>query len=177
MERTLSVVMAYEETSTAERAKEAWDRLVCTLKGHYGPGLPLWKFEALRIPELRDVATTDAARADLILIATRGDGELRAEVKAWVEAWVAQKREAQDRQSTLGVLFDAPPDKVGGSALAQFAYLQRAARRGNMDFLVSTFEQPREATGFSRLKIVQQPRATTSHIVMLKESQRLCVRL
>jgi hypothetical protein len=173
MKRTLNAVMAYEETSTPERAKEAWSHLVCTLKGRYGPELPLWKFDVLRTPELRDVAATDAARADMILIATRGGGELPAEVKTWIEVWIAQKREAQDEQSTLAVLFDAPPDKVGAFALAQFAYLQRVARRGSMDFLVSTFDQPGETTGFSRLRIAEGPRAATSPMVMPKESQRL----
>jgi hypothetical protein len=82
MRRALNAVMAYEEISTRERAKEASEQLVCTLKGHYGPGLRLWKFDALRIPEQRDVASADAARADMVLIATRGAGELPVEVKA-----------------------------------------------------------------------------------------------
>jgi hypothetical protein len=71
--------------------------------------------------------------------------------------WLARKREAQDGQSTLAVLFDAPPDKVGVSALGQFAYLQRAARRGNMDFFVSTFDQPGETTGFLGCKLPNGP--------------------
>jgi len=173
MKRALNAVMAYEETSTAERAKETGDHLMRTLKGHYSLGLQLWKFDVLRNPELRDVAATDAAQADMILIATRGAGELPAGVKAWIEAWIVQKREAQDEQSTLAVLFDAPPDKVGVPALAQFAYLQRAARRGNMDFLVSTFDRPGETTGFSRLQITEAPRTATSRLGMLKRSRRL----
>jgi hypothetical protein len=156
VKRTLSAVMAYEDASTHERAQEAWDHLVCTLKGHYGPGLRLWKFDVLRTPELRDVATADAARADMILIATRGAGELPEEVKTWIDAWLARKGKVRNGQSALTVLFDAPPDKVGASALAQFAYLQRVARRGNMDFFVSTFDQPGETTSFSRLQNVDR---------------------
>jgi len=172
MKRTLNVVMAYEEATTPERAKEAWDHFVCTLKGHYGPGLRLWKFDLLRTPELRDAAATEAARADMILIATRGAGELPAEVKAWIDTWLAQKREVQDDRSTLAVLFDSPPDKVGASTLAQFAYLQRVARRGSLDFFVSTFDQPGETTGFSRLQNPKRPRVASGHRAMLKEGWR-----
>jgi len=164
MKRTFTAVMAYEDASTAERAKKAWNYLVSTLRGHSEPGLRLWKFDVLRIREMRDVAARDAARADMILIATRGTLDLPAEVKVWIDGWLAHKGEAQDDQSTLAVLFDAPPDKVGVPALAQFAYLQRAARRGNMDSLVSTFDQSGATTEFSRPPL--------GRTVMLNERKR-----
>ena len=173
MKRALNAVMAYEETSTAERAKDTWDHLMCTLKGHYGPGLRLWKFDLLRIPELRGDAARDAAGADMVLIATRGAGELPTEVKAWIDGWLAQKRKMDDNQSTLAALFDALPNTVGIPALAQFAYLQRVARRGNMDFLVSTFDPPGETTVFSRLQIAPRARAAPSRTVVLKKKHRL----
>jgi hypothetical protein len=143
------------------------------MKGHCWSWVALWEFALLRIPELRAVAATDATGADVTLITTRGAGELPAEVKAWIEMWLAQKREVRDHQSTLAVLFDAPSDKVGGPALAQFAYLQRVARKANMDFFASTFDQPGETTGFAGLQIAERPPGTTSRMVMLKESQSL----
>lgn len=173
MKRTLIAVMAYEDARTAERGKEPWDHLMCALRGHYWSWVALWEFALLRTPELRVVAAADAARADLILITTRGAGELPAEVKGWIEVWLAQKREMQDQQSTLAVLFDAPPATVGPPALAQFAYLQRVARSGNMDFFASTFDQSGETIGFPRLQIAEQPRAAMSRKVLLKESQHL----
>ena len=173
MKRTFNAVMAYEDASTVERAQKAWDHLVCTLPGHSEPGLRSWKFDFLRIREMRAVAVRDAARADMILIATRGAGELPAEVKAWIDGWLAHKGEARDDKSTLAVLFDAPSDKVGVPALAQFAYLQRAARRGNMDFLVSTFDHLGATTGFSRLQMAEPLRTSTGRMVMLNGRQCL----
>jgi hypothetical protein len=169
MKQTLNAVMAYEETSTAERAKEMCDHLACTLKGHYGSGLRLWKFDLLRIPELRDVAATDAAGADMILIATHGDGELPTEVKAWIDGWLVEKRKMYERQSTLAALFDALPKTVGIPALAQFAYLQRVARKGNMDFLVSTFDPPGGSIVFSHFQNAPRDRAAPGRVVILKE--------
>lgn len=151
MNRTFNAVMAYEDAITANRAKEAWDSLVCTsLQGRDDPGVRLWKFDVLRAPEMRAVASKDAARADMILIATRGAGELPTEVKAWIDGWLAQKRKAAVNQSTLAVLFHALSNTAGIPALAQFAYLQRVARRGNMDFVVSTFDPSGETVVVSR---------------------------
>jgi hypothetical protein len=148
MKRTFSGVLAYENANTAKRAKEMWDRLMRALKDHYGLKLRLWKFDVLRIPEVRDAAATDVARANITLTATRGAEKLPAEVKAWIELWLAQKHKAQDNKRALALLFDAPPDKLGASALAQFAYLQRVARKGSMDFFVSTFGSAGGGDGF-----------------------------
>jgi hypothetical protein len=100
MKRTFNAVMAYEDSQQAERVKKAWGHLVCTLQGHSEPWLRLWKFDFLRIREMRAVAARDAARADIILIATRGAGELPAEVKTWIDRWLARKRAARDDQGT-----------------------------------------------------------------------------
>ena len=149
--------MAYE-ASTAERARGAWDHLVSTLKGYYGCRLCFWKFDVFQTPEIRNIAATDAASASMVLIATRGAGELPLEVQAWIDVWLPQKCEARDSQSALTVLFDTPQHNLGASVLPQFAYLQRVARRGHMDFFVSTFDQPGETDGLSWLQFTERPR-------------------
>jgi hypothetical protein len=143
------------------------------LEDRYCLELRLWRFDLLRIPELKGAAATDAARADMILIATRGAGELPAEVKAWIEVWLAQKGEVQHDKCALAALFDVPRDKVEAASLAQFAYLQHVARKGSLDFFVSTLDQPGETPGFSRLQIAEQPGTATSRRVMLQENQHL----
>ena len=113
----------------------------------------MWNFDALQIPEIRKGAAAEAARADMIVIVTCGAGELPDEVKAWIEAWLAEKCEMRHDQGGLTVLFDAPAaDDLGASALCQFAYLQRVARKANMEFFVSTFDQLGDPTGLSRLQ-------------------------
>ena len=44
----------------------------------------------------------------------------------------------RDAARLLTLLCDPPPDKHGGSAFVQFAYLQQAARKGAMDFMALT---------------------------------------
>ena len=172
MKRTFNAVMAYEDARLAERAQKAWEHLMSTLQGDHCSGLRLWQFDLLRTAEMRGAAARDAAQADMILIATRGTGELPTDVKDWIDGWLVQKRKAYDSQRTLAALFGALPMTVGIHALAQFAYLQRVARRGNMDFLVSTFDLWGENTGFCRLQNAERPRAATGRIVMPNESRR-----
>ena len=133
VQQALHAVMAYEDFITGERAREAWAHLLHSLKAKYSPGLRMWNFNVLRITELRNIAATDAAEADMILIATRGAGELPREVKAWIDGWLAQQTEGQDNQRTLSVLFNAP-DHVGAPPCGQFTYLQCVAREAHMGF-------------------------------------------
>jgi hypothetical protein len=135
MNPTLHGVVAYEDVAVAKVAKEKWDYLVSTLQSGYDFELRLWKFDALRYPQLRDAAVNDVAKAQMVFVVTRGAGELPSEVKAWVEQWLAQSSQKRDAARLLTLLFDPPAGRVGGSAFSQFAYLQQAARKGSMDFI------------------------------------------
>ena len=138
MNPTVHGVMAYEDITIAKLAKEKWDYLVHTLQHGFDFKLRLWKFDALRIPELRDVAVNDAIQAQMVFVVTHGAGELPSEVKVWIEHWLAQMDQKRDAARLLTLLSDPPPGKFGASTLSQFAYLQQAARKGSMDFLAST---------------------------------------
>lgn len=137
MNPTLHAVMAYEDLSIAKIAKENWDYLVHTVNGVDFELRP-WKFDALRIPELQAVAVHDAANAQLVFVVTHGIGELPAEVKTWIEQWLARLDQKRDAARLLTLVTDPLPDKIGASAFSQFAYLQQAARKGSMDFLSAT---------------------------------------
>ena len=137
MNPTLHAVMAYEDLSIAKIAKEKWDYLVHTLNG-FDFELCVWKFDALRIPELRAVAVSDAVKAQMVFVATHGTGELPSEVKVWIEQWLNRTEQKRDAARLLTLLSDPLPHKFGISAFSQFAYLQQVARKGAMDFLVST---------------------------------------
>jgi len=137
MKPLLNGVMAYESASVAKLAKEKWDYMVHTLESRYDFELRLWKFDVLRIPEWRDAATNDAAKAQLVLVATHGAGELPRQVKVWIKRWVALKNRVQESSRLLTFLFEPSSDRSGTSAFPQFAYLQQAARWGSMDFIAS----------------------------------------
>ena len=137
MKPLLYGVMAYESASVAKIAKEKWDYVVHALQSHYDFELRLWKFDILRIPELRNEAINDAAQAQLVFVAAHGPGELPLQVKEWIEQWLALKNRVQEARRLLAFLFDPSSDWSGASTFPQFAYLQQAARRGSMDFIAS----------------------------------------
>jgi hypothetical protein len=95
MKPLLYGVMAYESASVAKIAKEKWDYVVHALQSRYDFELRLWKFDILRIPELRDVAINDAAKAQLVFVAAHGAGELPLQVKEWIEQWLALKNRSR----------------------------------------------------------------------------------
>ena len=82
---SLNTVVAYEDVAAAKKAKEMWDRLGRSIGGGISFEIHLWRFDVLRTPELRDTAVDDAAQARLIMVATRGQQDLPAETKAWID--------------------------------------------------------------------------------------------
>ena len=135
MNPILHGVVAYEDVAVAKLAKEKWDYVVRTLQTGYEFELQLWKFDVLRHPQLRDAAVNDAAKAQIVFVATRGAGDLPSEVKAWIEQWLAESSQKRDAARLLTLLFDAPAGQVEASAFSQFAYLQQVARKASMDFI------------------------------------------
>jgi|SRR5881296_2175125 len=134
MSPTLSAIMAYDDVSSAKRGKAAWDQVLKTLGDSYSMALRLWKFEVLRIPELKEVAVSEAAKADLIFIAASGSNDIPTEVKAWIELWLRQKR---NHPSALVALCDPSTATVDQSRAQCVAYLRDVAHRAGMDFFAA----------------------------------------
>lgn len=92
----------------------------------------IWKFDFLRIPELRESAVTEAARADLIIISMHTPRELPAGVKWWIEAALEQRE--QD-PGALVLMYNKHP--AGGAVMSPAeAYLMQRARNTGMDFFM-----------------------------------------
>src|SRR6266496_5988323 len=85
--------MAYETLGIAVRPYEVSERLAGVLRSRCETDCDLWTFELLRQPRLRGWTATQAASADMIIIAARADKELPDYVKTWIESWLPQKRE------------------------------------------------------------------------------------
>jgi hypothetical protein len=124
-----NVVIAYEDFNAGKQAKAAYDFLVANLTHEWSISRQMWKFEVLGIPELRNMAAKEAARANLIIVSSCGDRDLPVEVKAWIEAWLGY----QGNSVALVALFDCPPEGAERTQVAQ-AYLEGVAKRGRMEF-------------------------------------------
>jgi hypothetical protein len=124
-----SVVLVFEDFSTGKRAKRAYDFLAANLTHEWHVVSQMWKFEVLGIPELREMAAKDAAMANLIIVSSRGDRELPAHVKDWIETWLGYRGEAV----AIVALFDSPPERAGQAQATQ-TYLEGVAKRGQLEF-------------------------------------------
>src|ERR1700686_3227423 len=89
-----NVLIVYEDFAAGEHAKETYDYLVHQLGRDYQFTNQMWKFDILGNFKMREMAVKDALEADLIIVSTHGIGELPAEVKTWLDQWMAQKGNA-----------------------------------------------------------------------------------
>jgi hypothetical protein len=121
--------VVYEDLKAGQRAIKMCNHLNGQgLDGNFR--LSLWNFAIFRLPELRELAASDAAEAALILISTHGKQQLPAHVKAWFGLWLSQRF---SREGTLVALLDE--SESGDAQTPQIsAYLEDVARGSGMDF-------------------------------------------
>jgi hypothetical protein len=123
-------LIAYEDFRMGQWAKGLFDRL----QGQLDPGcflsVMLWKFDVLRFNQLRDIATEDAAEAQLIVIAARNKGDLPGFVKAWIREWLPRKN---TRSCALVALLEQP-EEFDHPQSAVEPFLQETALRAHLDY-------------------------------------------
>jgi len=83
-----TVVLAYDEITGGLRAKECFDDLTRLHGELFKFKCLLWNFELMRKPEL---AAHYAAKAEMMVIATRRSEAISAETKRWIENWLRSK--------------------------------------------------------------------------------------
>ena len=157
-----SVVIAYEDCTTGKHAKRACDFLVANLSHEWQVTSQMWKFEVLSIPELREMAAKDAAMASLIIVSSRGDRELPADARAWIEKSLGYKGDAV----ALVALFDCPPERAEHAQATQ-NYLARVAKRGHMEFFTWPEVSLGKETRLESLVLNRQWEATRGTLVPL----------
>jgi hypothetical protein len=135
----IKVVIAYEDVSTGRRAMSTCKRLFEQLGQDFEFQTTLWKFEVLRVSQLKQIAAQDAAEADLVVIATHGQRGLAAEIKDWIETWLGRKREGD---KALVALLGSTKEHAKGQLQAHRYlqdYLQEVTQKANVDFFSHTF--------------------------------------
>ena len=122
--------MAYETLGIAVRPYELSERLAGVRKSRCETDCDMWTFELLRQPRLRGWAATEAAGANMNIIAARGDRELPDHVKTWIESWLPQRREGL--ATLVGILGEEA--EPSGQTRRLCAYLRQMAEKGRMRF-------------------------------------------
>jgi hypothetical protein len=86
------------------------------------------------VPQLRAIAASEAALAQLIIISVHHAETLPDGVRSWIDVWLVQRK---NRSMVLLALFDPV---YQGSSSSMKAYLEEVAKRGGMEFLVKSEE-------------------------------------
>jgi hypothetical protein len=136
--RRITAVAAYEDSCTDTRVSEFCNSLSTQLGPRCKLVKQMWMLSELRVPQLRTIAATEAAAADLVIIAVHHSESLPDELQSWIELWVGQKGRQPE---LLLALFD--PVYTGVSASLR-TYLEGVARKGRMEFVVQAEERPEE---------------------------------
>ncbi len=126
-----SVVVAYEDTGMREEAVAFCDDLVERFWTQCSFEISWWPFTLFQEDPASMEATQKAAEADLIILATRPEGELSAPVQMWIESWL---RLRGDREGALVGLLEPGADWSRRTNPKQ-AYLRNVAHRAGMDYL------------------------------------------
>jgi hypothetical protein len=130
-----NVLIVYEDFETGKHAKRTYDYLAENLGNECQLTNQMWKFDALSIPKLREIAVRDATMADIIIISSHGDPPPEC-VTSWIESWLMEGAEAL----ALVALFDRPASLSSVSELK--AYFSSVAKRGEMEFFAQPDEWP-----------------------------------
>jgi hypothetical protein len=130
-----NVLIAYEDFETGKHAKRTYDYLTENLGRECELTNQMWKFDALSIPKLREIAVHDATMADIIIISSHGDNFPEC-VSKWIESWLMEGVEA----IALVALFDRPESQHGAFNLK--TYLAGIAKRSGMEFFAQPDDWP-----------------------------------
>jgi hypothetical protein len=127
---SLSIVVAYEDYLTGNRALRTCDRLIKQFRRNTHCTSTSWKFDLLRLPKLKEMAAEEATLADMIIVSAHAASEVPSELKEWMELWL-EKKNASD--SALVALLHFPKGRMPETSPFQ-AFLRAAARRAKLDF-------------------------------------------
>ncbi len=132
--KDVRVVIACEDSTAAEQACALLD---CVGKDCGAGGRLIyrwWNFEVLAINSLRELASYEAAAADLIIIAAHESGKLAPGIRDWITRWLELRK---GRGGALVALLASTPE-VTGAPKVVFSKLKASAARGHLDFFAAT---------------------------------------
>jgi len=94
-----------------------------------------WTFSVLASASLRQLAASEAAEADMVIIAAREGPGLPQEVKDWISLWLATGEYHPRRRALVALL--EPDKKRNGVTRGVFSELKSMAEADDVDFFAN----------------------------------------
>ena len=128
----LNAVFVYEDAETREWAREIHDR-VGRLADTHAVRPTWWKLNNLFEPGVLAAAVSTAMRADIIVVAIRGEEGLPLPFYTWVNNWLPHRLQPG---GVLVALQGKPASCTTGSGRVG-GYLRTVAKQGHLNFLLA----------------------------------------
>ena len=129
--RTCRVLVAYEDGVGRVEAYSIWRHAAGRLPCEFGLDFDWLGFSSLNDPEILHDSARVGSEADVILFCADAGGVFSPAVKAWNEAWLAQRV----RRDGCLVVMLGDSVNLNPEASLKLDYLKGIARRAGMDFL------------------------------------------
>lgn len=139
------LVVAYEDTTTRNRAMQLYDHLAQELLDDYDFQCSWWKLDHLDNPGICEQAADAAAEANMIIVSLRGDQGLPTVFHRWLEGWLSRRG---DQKSALVLLLGDNGERRDQPRRLRLQ-LQQAARQARMDFFVHAYDLPETGTPYA----------------------------
>lgn len=154
----LKALILYQDVPTREWAFGLWERVASNLEEEEGLQVRSWRISELAEPEALTEASSEAAVADVIVVATRDEGEVPAELAAWGEGWLLHR--AKRPGSLVALIGVAEEGEMSGGETR--GYLAGIAKAAGLDHMVRVrrFGVVTESS-FDTEQLLQRHRATT----------------
>jgi len=140
------LVIAYEDTTTRNRALSLYDHLAQQLLDDYDFQCSWWKLGHLGNHSLHEQASDAAAEAHMVVVSLRAALEVPESARQWTESWLAKRGDQKSALVTVIAGDHLDPRKVCPIQ----AYMHKVARAANMDFFAHRFDAPDQQVPFVR---------------------------
>jgi len=126
---SFKVVMVFEDFATGVRAKATMDRVLETLEAHFPFEIKFWRFDLLELEQFRELAATEAADADMVIVSAHGGPQIPDGFKSWLELWLNRHL---SRECALVELLDSQGE--GSRPWPIDSLLRIVARKAHLEF-------------------------------------------
>jgi hypothetical protein len=137
-------VLIYEDRDAALQAIRFCNSLEKNLGVKCQLSDRMWRFDVLGIPEIRNIAASSAAVADLVIFSKSEQTELPAKVREWLDmwAWLIDR----GNPALIAIFGTSPPESQPVRT-----HLRNVTRKNGIDYFERTI--PQEARGSRSLPV------------------------
>jgi hypothetical protein len=130
--RNFKVVVAFDDMATSSPALKTCEYVIQQLGNDIQVRKKVLDFKRENTPQRRAAAARDAAKADMVIVATREDEQLPLPMQEWMDEWAANR--STDEGALVAILNHSTRTPRGGGVRDRLA---NVARQAHMDFFSS----------------------------------------